>query len=360
MLRDTNGAAARDSDLCGLVFRKMQGEYGVETESGTVTCELSNALRKELIYHTSQACTHPPSDARGCPRCRPRGSHRSVVEVADIRDVDPVAIGDVVRYSPADDPTRGLIVEVLPRRNTLMRRASGPKRMRQVIAANLDQLLAVVAAARPQPSWNLLDRYLVVAEECGLIARVVITKIDLVDPSDLTEALDDYRRIGYAVLLTSAETGEGVPELRAVLADRVSVFAGKSGVGKTTLLNTLQPGLGQRVREVSQAGPASGKGRHTTSHVELFRLAGGGAIVDTPGMREFGLWDTTSDRQRREHEDEDVALFFPELRPLVGLCRFGLDCSHAHEPRCAIREAVANGDVSERRYESYLRLAGRK
>jgi ribosome biogenesis GTPase / thiamine phosphate phosphatase len=358
-VHDPQVAPSIDSELYGLVFRRRQGEYGVSLEGRTVTCGISNALRKELVYHTAAACRHPRSDPRGCPRCRPRGAHRSVVDVAEIRELDPVAVGDMVCFVPTESSDRGVITQVLPRRNTLVRRAAGPKRLRQLIAANVDQLLAVVAAASPHPSWNLLDRYLAAAEESEVAARVVITKIDLVDASSMVEELDDYRRIGHDVFLTSAPTGEGIDELRAALFDRVSVFAGKSGVGKTTLLNTLQPGLGQRVGEIISSGPATGKGKHTTSHVEMFELSGGGAIVDTPGMREFGLWETATGRQRQEHEEGDLALLFPDLKPFVGSCRFGLDCSHVHEPRCAIRDAVAAGDVSERRYHSYLRLAGR-
>ena len=141
------------------------------------------------------------------------------------------------------------------------------------------------------------------------------------------------------------------------MAGRVSVFAGKSGVGKTSLLNRLQPGLGLRVNQVIDHGWQEGLGRHTTSHVQMFGLEMGGAVVDTPGMREFGLWERVASRQRREHGMTDLAELYVDLRPYVGTCRFGLDCSHTHEPGCAIKRAVEDGDVSLRRYRSYLALA---
>jgi ribosome biogenesis GTPase / thiamine phosphate phosphatase len=254
-----------------------------------------------------------------------------------------------------------VIVELLPRRNQIARRSAvpmpGAHAFEQVIAANLDRAAPVFAAAEPAPKWNLLDRYLVSAEAAGLPALVCITKLDLApaDPrDDFWQELETYRRIGYPLILVSAVSGAGMEELRVALRGRITVLLGKSGVGKTTLLNALQPGLGLQVNAVSQA---TGKGKHTTTHQELFPLqpAGGstenddsgGAIIDTPGVREFGLWDI--------HPD-DLALFFPEMRPLVGRCRFGLDCGHDEEPGCAIRKAVMAGQISPRRYQSYLHL----
>lgn len=313
----------------GTIMRKATGHYAVATAAGMVDCSLSNRLRKDLVY----------------PIAAPWSITPHVVAVRDIRVVDPVAIGDVVRFADAGDGT-GMITEVLPRRSRLVRRAAGKKALEQVIVANVDQVVAVVAAARPAPKWELLDRYLAAAESADLPAVVCITKLDLADREELMEETSEYERIGYPVLLTSSETGEGVEELRAALRGKVSVLAGASGVGKTSLLNALEPGLGLRIGEVSAA---TNKGKHTTSHLEMFALPFGGSVVDTPGMREFALWGEGG---------ADLAELFPELRPLLGRCRFGVDCSHTHEPRCAIKDAVERGTVSARRYRSYLRMRG--
>lgn len=215
----------------------------------------------------------------------------------------------------------------------------------QIIVTNVDQVVAVMAAAQPAPKWNLLDRYLASAEVSEVPALICITKLDLVQEMDaeIHGAMDEYKRIGYPFVLTSSFTGEGFEQLKNALAGRTSVFVGKSGVGKTALLNKLQPGLGLKVKEVNQT---TGKGRHTTTSLEMFSLDGGGAIVDTPGTREFGLWAF----------EDDMALLFPEMRDLVGKCRFGLDCQHDEEPGCAIRKAVMEGHILPRRYQSFVTL----
>lgn len=320
----------------GVVIKKNIGTYHVRLAGRVLPCALSPRLRKQLIY--------PIADPN---------SLRHVVRAVKVLDkVDPVAVGDLVRLVDARDGS-GLIVEVLPRRNRLSRRDPypGAHKFEQVIVSNVDYVVPVFAAANPTPKWNLLDRYLASAESLDLESLVVVTKIDLAKGLDgapaeeIIRAAEEYRRIGYPVLLTSALTGEGLDELRQALAGRLSAFVGKSGVGKTALLNALEPGLGLRVGEVG-AGTV-GKGRHTTTHVEMVSTGFGGDIVDTPGMREFGLHDM---------DEDDLALFFPEMRPYVGQCKFGLDCAHEEEPGCALRKAVMAGSVSPRRYQSYLRL----
>lgn len=321
----------------GVVMKKSIANYWVQADGRTISCTLAARLRKELVYSTSD----------------PRAARRVVREVKINEHVDPVAIGDRVSFM---EMTNGAnqIVEVLPRRNYLARRTAvpmpGAHSFEQVIAANVDQVVPVFAAANPPPRWNMLDRYLVSAESMNLPVQVVITKLDLARTRDgkvneeLLAAVEEYRQIGYPLLCTSNVDGEGLAELKQALSGRVSVLVGKSGVGKTSLLNALQPGLGLRIGQVSQL---TGKGRHTTSYLEMFPLDFGGAIVDTPGVREFGLWDL---------ERDDLAQFFPEMRPFVGRCRFGLDCQHDNEPGCAIRKAVTAGQISPRRYQSYMKL----
>ncbi|MEW5872731.1 MAG: ribosome small subunit-dependent GTPase A [Chloroflexota bacterium] len=308
--------------------------YEVHTSSGVLACSLSARLRKELIYSEVDL----------------RSGGGRVKQVKTIEHSDPVAIGDVVRYVDAQDGS-GMIVEILPRRTKLARRAAGPSKhaFEQVIVANVDQVVAVMAVEKPTPKWALLDRYLVSAEAAELPALVCITKMDLLEGDEagmeeLQTVVGTYRKIGYPVVLTSTVSGDGLEAFGAALQGRLSVLLGKSGVGKSSLLNHLQPGLGLRVNQVSQS---TGKGKHTTTHLEMFELDTGGMIVDTPGMREFGLWEVS---------DEDLAYLFPEMRAFIGRCRFGLDCQHDEEPGCALRKAVMAGQVSPYRYQSYLRL----
>jgi ribosome biogenesis GTPase len=218
----------------------------------------------------------------------------------------------------------------------------------QIIVTNVDQVIPVFAAAHPRPAWHLLDRYLVSAESAEIPALICLTKMDLVEGRQEAEEIEavaaEYRAIGYEVVLTSTVTGRGLDDLKARLLGRLSALVGKSGAGKTSLLNAVEPGLGRRVQAVSEA---TGKGRHTTSSSEIVSLASGGAVVDTPGIREFGLWNVIED---------DLAWFFPEMRPWVGRCKFRMDCTHDEEPGCAIRKAVVEGQISPYRYQSYLKL----
>ena len=315
----------------GVVFRKTLGHYTVHTHGREIDCALSSLIHKQLIFPTAD----------------PTSLRHAVQEVREIDHVDPVAIGDRVRFVDAGDG-HGMIVEILPRDSKLSRPAPvpGQRVFEQVIVSNADLIVPVFSAANPTPKWGLLDRYLVAAEAAGLPALIVINKLDLAwkNPA-LDEEVEVYRRIGYAVLLVSAVTGEGMEELKQTLQGKLSVFVGKSGVGKTSLLNALQPGLGLRVKAVSNG--EVGKGRHTTTHLEMFELDFGGRLVDTPGMREFGLWDITA---------EELADLFPEMAEFVGQCKFGLSCHHDREPGCAIRKAVMDGAISPYRYQSYMRL----
>jgi ribosome biogenesis GTPase len=275
-----------------------------------------------------------------------------VQDVREIEHVDPIAIGDRVRFTPFAEAgqDRGMITEVLPRLSKLSRPAPvpGQRVFEQVIVANVDLVLPVFAIADPTPKWGLLDRYLVSAESSKLPVLIVITKLDLAWKNpDFDSDLEAYRHCGYPIQLVSANTGEGIAEFKQALRGKTSVLVGKSGVGKTSLLNAIQPGLGLRVKAVSNG--EQGKGRHTTTHLEMFRLDpdSGGAIVDTPGMREFGLWEVSG---------EDLAYLFPEMAGYVGQCKFGLSCSHDVEPGCAIRKAVMAGAISPHRYKSYMNL----
>jgi ribosome biogenesis GTPase len=259
---------------------------------------------------------------------------------------DLVVIGDRVRLSLLPDGT-GAIEAVEPRRSRFSRRQPGPRGSwkEDVVVANLDLVTVVFACDHPRPNPRLIDRFLVVAEQNEVPVTLVANKIDLVGSEAAHAQFDPYRQIGYDVVYASARTGAGVEQLRDRLAGRLSVVVGPSGVGKSTLLNVIQPGLRLATAEVSEA---LHKGRHTTVLAELHPLDGpaGGHVADTPGIRELGLWQLPVD---------ELAWYFREFRPHLGACGFN-DCSHLHEPGCRLRAAVDAGLVSAERYDSYRRL----
>lgn len=257
------------------------------------------------------------------------------------RTGDAVVAGDRVQVLRHDDGSH-TIEAVEERHSQLARRAPGRqgKHRAKVVVANVDQLVPVFAVAHPEPRLRMLDRFLVLAEANGLDAAVVANKVDL--DRDAADAFRPYEEIGYPVLYTSAETGEGVEGLRDRLRDRVSVLAGPSGVGKSSLLNAMEPGFSLRVGDVSDAVR---KGRHTTVSSVLLPLAGG-YVADTPGLRELGLWGVTP---------QELDACFPELRPYLDACQFR-SCTHTHEPGCAVRDAVESEGIRRERYESYVAL----
>jgi ribosome biogenesis GTPase len=276
----------------------------------------------------------------GVHRCATRRLLKTLS--TDLRHV--VAVGDRVVFRPVEntDPQEGVIERIEPRHGSICRTSRG---RRQIIVTNVDQVLIVSSAAQPPLKPNLIDRLLITAEKGGVRPVVCINKIDLVDPAGVQPLVGVYSQMGYEVLLLSAKTGFGVERFRRVLAGQESVVAGQSGVGKSSLLNAVDPNLRLHVREVS---PESQKGRHATSSARLLPLACGGYVVDTPGVRQFELWDVTA---------EEVAGFFRDLRPYESLCRYP-NCTHTHEDDCAVKDAVADGRLDERRYDSYCHLLG--
>jgi ribosome biogenesis GTPase len=235
-----------------------------------------------------------------------------------------------------------VIEEVEERERAIIRLDPRPQGdYQQVLLANADQAVFVFASAHPSPRLRMLDRFLVIAEKQRIPAVIIANKIDLVE--DAKEIFGLYETIGYPVLYSSTKTGAGIEELKQVLAGKISAFAGPSGAGKSSLLNAMQPGLGLAVNEISRV---MDKGKHTTVIRQLFPLEGGGYIADTPGWKSLALWDT---------EPEELDGYFPELRDLVQHCQFN-DCTHTHEPGCAVRRALEEGTIHPERYESYLRL----
>jgi ribosome biogenesis GTPase len=292
-------------------------------------CRLGRVLRVQGLHSTVQL------EDGSLRRCATRRLLKTLS--TDQRHV--VAAGDLAWVRP-EGANEGIIERIEPRRGVLSRTSRGRQ---HVLVANVDQVLAIVSAAEPRLKPHLVDRYLVAAEKSGVEPVVCINKIDLIDAADLQPLVGVYSQLGYRVLLVSAARGWNIEPLRRLLKGRQSVVAGQSGVGKSSLLNAVQPGLELRVRSVSAENE---KGRHTTTTAELIPLECGGYVVDTPGIRQFQLWDVIP---------AEVSGYFREFRPYVSRCRYP-DCTHVHEEPCAVKDAVADGYIDVRRYESYLRM----
>jgi len=256
---------------------------------------------------------------------------------------DLAAIGDRVLVSRIEDG-QGLIEAIAPRKRIISRMAPIPRgEYEQIIIANPDQIVFVFSCAEPPPRMRMLDRFLIIAEEQSIPALIVANKTDLVTMEFARELFGHYADLGYSLIYSSVPKGKGITQLKEDLIGKISALAGPSGAGKSSLLNAIQPGLGLTIQKVSQA---TGKGKHTTVASELFPLEGGGYVADTPGLKALALWDI---------EPEELDGYFPEIRPLVAQCQFS-DCTHSHEPGCAVIEAVENGEIHPQRYDSYLRL----
>lgn len=302
----------------GLVIRTQSGFATVQTPQGPVICQLRGRLKE------------------------------------DYKETDIVALGDrvTIELLPIEaDSVGGVIVAVAERERVLSRvapsSAVGTSAEReQVIIANPEQVVFVFAAAEPDPHVRMLDRFLVAAEKAEIPSICIcVNKIDLVADrvASVQEIFAEYERIGYPVHYVSARTGQGVRALHDMLVGKISVFTGPSGVGKTSLLNAIEPDLGRRVAAISQA---TTKGRHTTRYSEMVPLADGGYIADTPGIRAISPWDV---------EPHELDGYYIEIAPHVAHCKFP-DCTHTHEPGCGVLAALKRGDISAARYDSYLRL----
>lgn len=281
-------------------------------------------------------------------RCTLRGTLKRRHRSATGRRLyaDPVAVGDQVIFTQLD-AEEGVVEDILPRETKFSRQYAGKHGdIEQVIVANAHQIVAVVSTLMPPLNFRTLDRFLILAEAGDMEAVICVNKMDLVDATqrdELVETFTNYEKLGYQILYTSIHIPESLETLRDILRDKFSVIIGASGVGKSSLLNVLQPDLGLRTGEV---GIRTQKGRHTTTLVELFSLEFGGEVADTPGIREVGLWGV--DTENLEH-------YFPEMEPHLGQCKYN-DCAHVAEPDCAIQDAVASGEIHTERYRSYVVL----
>jgi ribosome biogenesis GTPase len=264
---------------------------------------------------------------------------RRLLKSLAIDERSVVAVGDRVLFRPSGDD-QGLIEKIEPRSGVIIR---GYRKRAHVLAANIDQLLIVSSFREPDLKPALIDRYLISAEMGDVRSVIVINKADLVDLARYQWVIGLYNQLGYEVIITSIADGRGLDRLATLLARGLTAVSGQSGVGKTSLLNQLEPGLGRRVGEVSSW---TSKGKHTTTHAELLHLSLGGDVVDTPGLRQFELWGV---------ELGELEGFFPEFRPYIPQCRFP-DCTHMHETGCAVLRAVEFDQIHLGRYESYVKL----
>ena len=293
--------------ISGLIVRTQSGFYTVQVGQQLLTCQLRGRLKQG-------------------PR------------LGDI-----VAVGDRVQVEQETD-VKGTIISVDPRTRQISRLDPTPHGVyEQIIIANPDQAVFVYACASPAPKLGMLDRFLVIAEKQNVPILIVANKSDLVSVEEAQSLFGPYAEIGYDLIYLSARLNQGIEDLRQRLTGKISLLAGPSGVGKSSLLNAIQPGLGLAVQEVSRG---TGKGQHTTVVRQLFPLLNGGYIADTPGLKALALWDI---------KPEELDAYFPEIRLLVAECAFS-DCTHIHEPDCAVRRAVDAGRISARRYASYVRM----
>ncbi|MCL2413299.1 MAG: ribosome small subunit-dependent GTPase A [Bacteroidales bacterium] len=278
--------------------------------------------------------------------CKIKGNFR----IKGIKTTNPIAVGDVVDFDVLPDGKTGLITNIHERKNCIIRRSVNLSHQSHIIATNIDRAFLVTSLFQPRTPFGFIDRFLVTAEAYFIPATIIFNKIDIYDEESLAlleMAKNMYQKIGYECRVTSALRGDGVDDLKNSLVGQTSLFSGNSGVGKSALINALDSNLHIKTAEVSGYHQ---KGRHTTTFAEMHRLENGGLIIDTPGIKEFGMVDFSKN---------EVALFFPEMKALLEHCKFA-NCTHVHEPGCAVKSAVSEHRVHPQRYKSYLNILNGK
>ncbi len=282
------------------------------------------------------------SDTGETIACRMKGKLRLVESTT----TNPIAVGDYVLVEKEAGLDTAVITKILPRENYIIRKSPRLKYRQQMIASNMDQVLLLITFSKPRTSLGFIGRFLVTAEMFHLPTILVFNKMDIYRKKDLKkyeELKEMYESLGYTCILVSGITGHNIPELKELMINKTSLITGHSGVGKSTLINTIMPGLDLATKDVSNY---SDKGMHTTTFATMYELPFGGEIVDTPGIKEFGLVHL---------EPEEVGHYFREMKPLIGDCQFN-NCLHRDEPKCAIKTAVENGEIIAERYFNYLSI----
>lgn len=296
-----------NSEYLGKVIKSTRYHYWVKTDSAVLKCTVRGRVVK-----------------------------------SDNGETSSVKVGDDVIVQPLSS-TEGTIRKILPRRSKLSRAVEGKAYREHIVAVNIDQMIIIMSTKQPEFKSGLLDRYLVIAEKNKLKSIICLNKIDLVDKLTFEDIISQYQKLNYPFHCTSAVTGEGMEVFKSFLVDKVSVLVGHSGVGKSSMIQKIEPAIDLKIMEISQK---TNKGKHSTTHVELFPLSFGGYIIDTPGIRELGLWDI----YRNELKN-----YFIEFGKYELFCHFN-NCNHLKEPGCAIKQAVEQGEISAERYKNYCHI----
>jgi ribosome biogenesis GTPase / thiamine phosphate phosphatase len=332
--------------LTGVVLNGAHGIYDVHTDIGVLRCTLRGKLKKAFAQAQS---------AKSVSKARPRYDKLLTLpktQRIEHRDTATnslplrLSVGDYVKLRQLDEST-GMIEEILPRQSALSRKDAGStskKVIQQTMLANLDQVVLVFSVAQPEPHFGMLDRYLAICESAEVRPIICLNKVDLQHAQRVDAAAALYSRLGYTVIRTSTKTGEGIETLHSLLREHTTLFSGPSGVGKSSMVNAIEPGMALKTGLISDA---TGKGKHTTTGSQLYQLSGGGWLADSAGIRALAAWNIAP---------EDLAWCFVEFRPYLGECLYS-DCQHIDEEGCAIRQAVEDEVIDEHRYISYVRIA---
>lgn len=271
--------------------------------------------------------------------CRIKGSFR----IKGIRTTNPISVGDIVDFVVSENNTEGLITHIHPRKNYIIRRSINLSKEAHIIASNLDNVFLVVTLIQPETSFEFIDRFLVTCELYNIPVTIILNKSDLLERNSVKSFCDIYNSVGYDTIISSTETLEGIDEIKQQMKGKISLFSGNSGVGKSTIIKTILPHLDIKIGEVSSV---HNTGKHTTTFSQMFNIGEKSYLVDTPGIKSFGLLDVTSD---------ELCRYFPEMFKYSGECQFN-NCTHTHEPKCAVKGYVENGDIPVSRYESYTSM----
>lgn len=329
--------------LTGMVLNSAHGIFDVHTDNGILRCTLRGKLKKPFIPSQTRPTNRATSRYEKMTSARTKRSEKGepVVPAMPPR----LSVGDYVKLRQLD-ATTGMIVEILPRQSELARRDSAStdkKVMQQTLLANLDQVVLVFSIARPDPHFSMLDRYLAICESAAIRPVICLNKADLAHEGYVDRAAELYTNLDYLVIWSSTITEQGIESLRVLLHNHMTLFTGPSGVGKSSLVNAIEPGMAVKTGLISHA---TGKGKHTTTGSQLYPLSGGGWLADSAGIRALATWNIAP---------EDLASCFVEFRPYLGECEFS-DCSHVDEEGCAVLQAVKEGQIDTQRHRSYTRI----